>query len=459
MRFWTALLLLSFAAAAASGAARMDSATYTLKPSADQNGGGDGSTSASDYNLSGTVGEIGSAMTSGTNYRHSSGSRRILHYPNAVLDLGAVWGISATSVTLQWSSPGQDGALGDLQPGASYFIVVSSNLAPEHFVFSLASALDSSIRVSTRGPANAGVAPGTVDSTSTKALVANTTWYAHLWTVDTDGNISFASPRATFTSLAHFPKLNGRPDLNAYYVGDTSITLQWAGLVPTPVQAASATAQGFVLYASSTNYGALTPGGVVYSSRTNDVRVSTLTVGDDTALDYCTTYYFRLATLNWADATNYIVLHSSPTYDDDAVTMTVHSIDLGDTNMGTVLVVPTGVDVENTGRCPATYQVKAGTVTAGSPWVIAPAAGADQYTLSAGFNAAAPAQGAFGGEDLLTDSAAASSATKFAIGQSGYRVPRGEFRKLWLRLETPSVTSTEATQDVRVTIIAVRDPP
>lgn len=446
------------AAATALGwaAPRMESATYTLRPAADQSGGGEGSTSASDYRLGGTVGEVGSAMTSASAYRLSSGSRRLLHYPNTVTGLTALADISESSVTLAWSAPGHDGAYGRLQPGASYFLVISSEPDPGHFILSNATALDSSIRVATHGVGGLGVPPGTVDSTSTKALVANTTWYGHLWALDSDGNLSFASPRSTFTTLARKVTLVASPYFD---VGDTSITIAWAALRHSPPDASSMSARGFVLEASSTNFGALSPGGVVFSSVTRDVFVSTLAVGAASPLLYCTTYYFRVGTLNWVDATNYAVIAPRPTYDDDSVTMSVHAIDIGQVDMATVLVIPTGIDVENQGRCPATYHIKAGTITAGSPWVINASGGFDQYTLSAGFNATQPAEGAFAAEDLLTDSAAASTPTKFGIGQDGYRVPRGEFRKLWLRLEMPSITSTEADQDVRVTIIAVRDPP
>lgn len=454
--FPLAALALALSSELCSAAPRMDSETYTLKPSADQAGGGEGSVSAADYRLGGTVGEVGSAMTSASSYRLSSGSRRLLHYPNTITGLTALAGISVSSVTLQWSAPGQDGPIGRLQPGASYFIVISSNPGPEHFVFSNAKRLDSSIFVSTNGVSELGVPPGTQDSTDTKALVANTTWYGQIWTSDADGNLSFASPRSTFTSLARQITLLAQ---SIFDVGDTSITISWAALPRFPPDASSTTAEGFVLEASSTNFGALSPGGVTFSSMTRDIFVSTLAVGDDSPLEYCTTYYFRVGTLNWVDATNYATIDPYPTYDDDSVTMTVHSLDIGGVNMNTVLVIPTSVDVVNQGRCPATFYVKAGTITADSPWMVSPANGFDQYTLSAGFNAAEPAAGAFGAEDLLTDSGQPSSLTKFAIGQNAYRVPRTETRTLWFRLQTPSITSTEAVQEVKVEVIAVRDPP
>lgn len=452
---WIAFLL-ALAAAAAQASPRMDSASYALKPAADQSGGGEGATSASAYQLGGTVGEVGSAMTSASAYRLSSGSRRLLHYPNTVTGLTALFTTTESSVTLQWSAPGQDGYLGRLQPGASYYLVISTDPDPSEFVFSHASALDASLRIATHGFSGLGVPPGTVDSTTTRALFANTTWYSHLWTLDTDGNLSFASPRSTYTTLARRVTLLAQPYFD---VGDTSITLSWAALTKSPPDASSMSARGFVLEASSTNFGVLFPGGVVISSVTDDVFVSTLAVGAGAPLEYCTTYYFRVGTLNWAGATHYMRIAERPTYDDDALTVTASLLDLGPTPMNTVLVVPTGVDVENSGRCPATFQVKAGTVTPSSPWVISATNGMDLFTVSAGFNATEPAAGAFEAADLLTDSAAASSPTKFAIGQSGYRVPRGETRKLWLRVQTPSITTTADLQDIRVSIIAVRDPP
>ncbi|MBI5596114.1 MAG: hypothetical protein HY928_08510 [Elusimicrobia bacterium] len=449
-------LLIAAGAGPARAAARMDSPSYVLRPSADQSGGGEGAVSASDYRLGGSVGEVGSAMASASDYRLASGSRRLLHYPNVITGLTALAGISESSVTLQWSAPGHDGALGRLQPGASYFIVISSDPDPTEFVFSNASGLDASVRVATHGVGGLGVPPGTTDSAPAQALVPNTTWFAEIWALDTDGNLSFASPRSTFTSLARKVTLLAQP---IFDVGDTSITLSWAALPLSPPDASSMTAEGYLIEASSTDFGVLFPGGVVISSMTQDVLVSTLAVGADTPLEYCTTYYFRVGSLNWIGSTNYMTIDPYPTYDDDATETSTHLLDLGPQLLAQESVIPTGIVVTNTGRCPATYSLSATTVTTDSPWQVFAGPGLDRFSLIAGFNATEPAPVDFGAEDFLSDSRVPATASVFAIGQNGYRVPRGELRTLWLKLKTPLVSSTEAEQDIRVTVTAVRDPP
>ena len=446
----TSLLLAVLLALPACAAVEMESATYLIRPGSDQAGGANGTLSDGSYRVGGSVRSGGGRMTS-TSYRASWGLRTILHYPKPILDLAEQEDADGTVVTHSWTSPGFDGSEGRLLPGTSYFIVVASFTTPNPFIFKNARSLDGGVLVST-----SGVLPGVLDSSSTRGLVPNTTFYAHIWTADSDGNLSFISRRSTFTTLARKASFDPNPYIGVF---DTSVTVNWGAFPLSPPDASSRTAEGFLIEASSTNFGALTPGGVVYSSMTRDVRVSTLTLGDPAPLDYCTTYYFRLATLNWVDAPNRVALPPQPTYDDDAAETSTQLIDLGSMDMAAEAVIPMGVLVTNTGRCPATYHLSATTVTAGSPWQIFAAPGLDRFSLSAGFNPTEPAPGDFGAEDFLSDSAVPATSSVFSIVQTGYRVPRGGVRTLWLKVRTPTITSTLDNQDIRVNITAVRDPP
>ncbi|PIR17718.1 MAG: hypothetical protein COV48_08350, partial [Elusimicrobia bacterium CG11_big_fil_rev_8_21_14_0_20_64_6] len=85
----------------------------------------------------------------------------------------------------------------------------------------------------------------------------------------------------------------------------TTVTLAEVPISPAPAQVFSSSvtvawtpvaAQGYRVEASSTNFGVLLPGGVTLSSQTSNGSSSQLTV---LSLNANTTYYFRVASLNW----------------------------------------------------------------------------------------------------------------------------------------------------------------
>ncbi|TPW19473.1 MAG: cell wall surface anchor family protein, partial [Elusimicrobia bacterium] len=93
-------------------------------------------------------------------------------------------------------------------------------------------------------------------------------------------------------------------------VFETSATAVWAALPAAPPDASSKTAEGYLLEASSTNFGAAAPGGLVLSSRTPNVLLATLTAA---GLVRNTTYYWRVGSLNWNSAPDYTILPATPT--------------------------------------------------------------------------------------------------------------------------------------------------
>ncbi|PIR17717.1 MAG: hypothetical protein COV48_08345, partial [Elusimicrobia bacterium CG11_big_fil_rev_8_21_14_0_20_64_6] len=88
--------------------------------------------------------------------------------------------------------------------------------------------------------------------------------------------------------------------LQRYGVFQTSITLNWTAL---PASPQSASSRGYLIEASTTNFGALSPGGVTFASATPNVALSTLTVA---GLTPDATYFLRAGALNWSGAANFL---------------------------------------------------------------------------------------------------------------------------------------------------------
>lgn len=284
-----------------------------------------GATSATGSNkVHGAASEQPGGISASPSYKLQSGGLEVFSFPRPLTDLVAA-PPTLSSVTLSWTAPGVDGHLGALEPGSSYYVRVASYTVPDTFSLGFANVVIST----------SGVAPGqAVSTTGVSGLIPNTTWFVQLWTSDPRGGASFASDRATFTTLAIPPTYLGSEALTFLEVHYTSATVAWGARPSSPPEASSETAQGYVLEASSTNFGALAPGGVVSSTTTFDARVSTLTVLEP-ALIVDRMYYFRVGSRNHAGGLNYTVLGSTRTKlqanppglsDPTYLTVTSHSI-------------------------------------------------------------------------------------------------------------------------------------
>jgi len=130
--------------------------------------------------------------------------------------------------------------------------------------------------------------------------------------------------------------------------------------------------------------------------------------------------------------------------------------------MGLVLLnqevlVTTSNRVTSVGNVAQTYSIHASTVSAGSPWTISTSSGLDAFTLQTLFNSIEPAAGDLGENNKLLDSDRRCDGVRFVGDQDCANVePSGE-RLLWLRLGMPTLSSTEAQQDIHITITA--EPP
>ncbi|MBI5244337.1 MAG: PQQ-binding-like beta-propeller repeat protein, partial [Elusimicrobia bacterium] len=152
--------------------------------------------------------------------------------------------------------------------------------------------------------------PNVLLSTLTiSGILPNTTYYFRVASINWASSLSPYTSLGSTSSLAVPPQALPGPFLEVF---KSSVTAAWQALPASPPDASSKTAEGYILEASSTNFGALLPGGVVSSSGTNQVLQSTLTVISP-ALQDNTTYYFRVGSLNWNGSPNYLLLGSTRT--------------------------------------------------------------------------------------------------------------------------------------------------
>lgn len=210
---------------------------------------------------------------------------RFDNVPSSATSVAAL-ALASSTVQLSWNATGDP--FGASFSG-SYLIQYSSDTA---VAFSTTAA---QITIST-----SNVAPLAAQSYAVGGLLANTTYFFRVWSANVGLNYSPISAGTTVATLAAAPALNPPAFLGVFL---TSATAQWAAL---PASPSSATAEGYRLEASSTNFGA----GTVYSSATVAVALSTLTVS---SLAQNTTYFFRVGSFNWANAPNLTTLGSTVT--------------------------------------------------------------------------------------------------------------------------------------------------
>ncbi|MFC1679225.1 FG-GAP-like repeat-containing protein, partial [Elusimicrobiota bacterium] len=133
-------------------------------------------------------------------------------------------------------------------------------------------------------------------------LMLNTTYYFRVRAIDNGLRHGQWSSEYSTSTLAPPPE-----SPQVYDVFRTSVTINWEELPATPRWDS---AEGYLLHASSTNFGVETPGGTIYSSSTPDIGLSTLTVS---GLTEATTYYFRVGSLNWHRVPNFVTAGSTRT--------------------------------------------------------------------------------------------------------------------------------------------------
>ncbi|MBL0058663.1 MAG: VCBS repeat-containing protein [Elusimicrobia bacterium] len=157
---------------------------------------------------------------------------------------------------------------------------------------------------------------------------------------------------------------------------------------------------------------------------------------------------------NWSLISN--TANSVPQVIIRSLTLSPSSYDFGTQSVGTSSNTATAITVTNDGNIASTYSFFASTSTSGSPWSIGTALPSvdDVVVVLGGFHATRPATVDFGAEDVIGPGNQSSSGTRYSIDgtQTGVSVPVAGARNLWIRLDTPTSSSTETPQNLTVTI-------
>ncbi|MBN1384554.1 MAG: Ig-like domain repeat protein, partial [Elusimicrobia bacterium] len=140
-----------------------------------------------------------------------------------------------------------------------------------------------------------------ITTLTVSSLWANTTYYFRA------GNFIDGTTYWTTTTISTSTLANPITNAQIYALNESTVTLTWTALPQTP---SSSTCEGYIIEASSTNFGVEYPGGIVYSSISYTYNTSALTISE---LNSNTTYWFRIGTYNWNYATNYVLLDSTAT--------------------------------------------------------------------------------------------------------------------------------------------------
>ncbi|MFI5347231.1 MAG: hypothetical protein ACHQ51_12730 [Elusimicrobiota bacterium] len=399
-------------------------------------GGGMISASASNQITSAIAEGVAIATTASGSNKIRSGWDAIAFYPGTLTPLTVQNDVTVSSATLNWNTPGLNGALGILPFGSSYIIQVAS----AGFTGRFANSGTATVTVSTNGVAVGGAVHAGVTS-----LDPNTTFFVQIWTQDNDGNVAAASPISTITTLAPAPSIGALEFLS---VAPSSVVVAWAAL---PANVSSNSSEGYTLFASSNNFGALAPAGApVFSSTTYSVLASTLAVGvAGVPLDLSNTYYFQVASLNWTGQPNYTTLAKLNFQISQSATL----LHLGtmDPNVARSTVSTSSMVVTNVGNWPVTLALSASTATAGgSPWTLGAAPGIETAVLMGVFNSGAvgPPPATF--NTLLNASTTTATGVKYAGNQTAVQIPQGQSRTLWFYFTMPNSSASLGPETIQI---------
>jgi hypothetical protein len=275
---------------------------------------------------------------------------------------------------------------------------------------------------------------------SLDALDPNTTYYTRVRAFS-GINISTYAEMGDIATLASPPQPGALQFLS---IVGSSVTVAWAAL---PGES-SMTCEGYTLLASSDDFGALAPfGATTFSSTTYSARASTLTVGSDAApLDLSSTYYFKVASLNWAGRPNYTTL-SRLNFQLQQSTDSLHLGQLGLVNGVIVMstVSTSSMVVTNVGNWPMTIALAASTATLpSSPWALSTSSGNDVAALLGVWHTGefGPPVGDFTTYITTTPTVSQAAGNYYSETQDGFQLAPGESATLWFRFFLPTSTSS-----------------
>ncbi|MBI4655948.1 MAG: gliding motility-associated C-terminal domain-containing protein [Elusimicrobia bacterium] len=234
-------------------------------------------------NLNSALGEAAISSFSGTGFRLYPGYIKLASQPGSVVSIAAVTK-STGALRVSWNSPGSNGFEGDIINGY-YRVDYSSD--PAHVFNPSVYKMEFSTSTDASRPQFLDIG----------GLEPNTTYYAKIYISDSQKFFSEDSTRSDESTLANFP-------VNPIFSGVAacSATITWA----LPLGGS----EGYAMEASSTDFGALYPGGEIKTVSTPDGLRLDLTLN---GLAPATTYFFKVASLNWHGDKNIVTVISTVT--------------------------------------------------------------------------------------------------------------------------------------------------
>ncbi|OGR75093.1 MAG: hypothetical protein A2X32_10375 [Elusimicrobia bacterium GWC2_64_44] len=239
--------------------------------------------SGAGFNLYSSVGETAFSSAAAGGLAVNPGYMKVAAQPGTIVSITAVTKATGT-LELAWAAPGADGFLGGITGGV-YRLDYSSD--PLHS-FSPTTFLTEFSTSVTAGSAQRLDIPG---------LQANTTYYTKIYFGDSGKMIAADSALSAESTLADLPV---DPFFSA--VNGCDATISWA--LP------GSGARGYSTDSSTTSFGVLSPGGEVSTVGTPDGLQANLVIS---GLAPGSTYYFRVASLNWQGNKNFTTLISTVT--------------------------------------------------------------------------------------------------------------------------------------------------
>lgn len=460
---WSRACALLFLASAAWAGPSMSTASNAITRDVDNAGGTFASSGggAANNNMTGSIGEevMITTSTSGggsANNTLRSGFSEIAYYPATLVSLSSGVDITASSMTLNWPTPGYDGNLGVALAGSAYLVQIAS-----------ASTLGNlnAFQIITVTVSTSAQTVGKIVGSGVTGLDPNTTYFAQVVLRDSDGNVSdlFSTDFTTCVTLAIAPSAGALEFLS---VQTGSVTVAWAA--PTQPAISSMSNSGYVLQASSNDFGALLPAGApIFSSTTFSALASTLTLSLSVLgvpLDLSNTYYFQLASLNSVGASSVTTL----TRLNFQILQSTGLLSLGtmDPSVARSTVSTSSMVVTNVGNWPVTIQLNASTATAGgSPWALSTSAGIETAVLmgvwyqgALGPPAVGPPASEFtSGFDTVLTTTSVISSTSTAVGNhnfqgnlNGVQIQPGTSATMWFSFTMPTSSVSLGPEKIAV---------